>query len=90
MVRVIDVADRFAEFGLEPAGEDGWFQPVPLITYRLDDQSEPSLTIIDADDNRETRSGHALSEQESAEIFARTGRIRGLELTIRREMLFTE
>lgn len=33
------VADRFAEFGLEPAGEDGWFQPVPLITYRLDEQS---------------------------------------------------
>jgi hypothetical protein len=30
------VADRFAALGLEPAGEDGWFQNVPLTANRLD------------------------------------------------------
>ena len=45
------VADRFAEFGLEPAGEDGWFQPVPLITYRLD---ENSTTLIAHRDGQES------------------------------------
>ncbi len=30
------VADQFAALGLEPAGEDGWFQNVPLSANRLD------------------------------------------------------
>ena len=30
------VADQFAGLGLEPAVDDGWFQQVPLISYRLD------------------------------------------------------
>ncbi|HSD69057.1 MAG TPA: M28 family metallopeptidase [Woeseiaceae bacterium] len=30
------VADQFAALGLEPAGEDGWFQNVPLTANRLD------------------------------------------------------
>ncbi|MCI0517846.1 MAG: M28 family metallopeptidase [Woeseiaceae bacterium] len=30
------VADQFALLGLEPAGEDGWFQNVPLTANRLD------------------------------------------------------
>ncbi|MDX1515621.1 MAG: M28 family peptidase [Woeseiaceae bacterium] len=29
------VAGRFAEFGLEPGGADGWLQPVPLARYWL-------------------------------------------------------
>ena len=34
------VADHFASLGLEPGGDDGWFQQVPLIAYRLDDESD--------------------------------------------------
>ncbi len=30
------VADQFAALGLEPAGEDGWFQNVPLTANRID------------------------------------------------------
>ena len=28
------VAEQFAAMGLEPAGNDGWFQQVPLVSYR--------------------------------------------------------
>ncbi len=38
------VADRFEEFGLEPGGEDGgWYQQVPLVSYRAD---ENSITMV--------------------------------------------
>jgi len=30
------VADRFAEIGLEPAGDDGWYQAVPMLAGRID------------------------------------------------------
>jgi len=44
------VADRFAEFGLEPGGEDGWFQQVPLISYRLDQESTTLIAHRDGED----------------------------------------
>jgi hypothetical protein len=44
------VADRFAELGLEPGGEDGWFQPVPLISYRIDQESTTLITHRDGKD----------------------------------------
>lgn len=45
------VADRFAEFGLEPGGEDGWYQQVPLVSYRAD---EGSITMIAHRDGNDT------------------------------------
>lgn len=33
------VADFFAEHGLEPGGDEGWYQQVPLISYQLDPES---------------------------------------------------
>jgi hypothetical protein len=33
------VADQFEQIGLEPAGEDGWFQQVPLLANRIDPDS---------------------------------------------------
>ncbi|MGI9201511.1 MAG: M28 family peptidase [Woeseiaceae bacterium] len=30
------VADRFAEMGLQPGGDDGWFQQVPFVTAAID------------------------------------------------------
>lgn len=44
------VADRFAEFGLEPGGENGWYQPVPLISYRVDEQSTTLIAHRDGND----------------------------------------
>ena len=33
------VAAQFEALGLEPGGRDGWFQPVPLLTRRIDIES---------------------------------------------------
>jgi hypothetical protein len=45
------VAARFEEFGLEPGGDDGWFQQVPLISYRID---EESTTLVAHRDGKDT------------------------------------
>ncbi len=44
------VADRFAEFGLEPGGSDGWYQPVPLQSYHIDNDSPSFIVHRDSDD----------------------------------------
>ena len=44
------VADRFAKFGLEPGGDDGWFQQVPLISYRIDEESTTLIAHRDGED----------------------------------------
>ena len=33
------VSERFAEFGLEPGGEEGWYQQVPLQSFLIDTES---------------------------------------------------
>ena len=85
----LDIDGQWHDVKVPPGGLAFTWCQIP-ITYRLDDQSEPTLTVIDNDGNRQSRPGHALSQEESAEIFARTGRVRGLDLTISRDMLFTE
>ncbi len=44
------VADRFAELDMEPAGENGWYQQVPLISYRIDTESTSVITHRDGED----------------------------------------
>lgn len=44
------VADRFAELGLEPGGEDGWYQHVPLVAYRVDADHTTLITHRDGQD----------------------------------------
>jgi len=44
------VAGQFAELGLEPGGEDGWFQQVPLISYRIDQESATLIAHRDGQD----------------------------------------
>ncbi len=41
------VADRFAEFGLEPGGDEDWYQQVPLQGYRID--TESVLVVVHRD-----------------------------------------
>jgi hypothetical protein len=38
------VSEQFAEMGLEPGGNDGWYQQVPLATYLLDPDS-PAMVV---------------------------------------------
>ena len=33
------VAEQFAAMGLEPAGDDGWYQQVPLVSYQVEEGS---------------------------------------------------
>jgi hypothetical protein len=44
------VADRFAEMGLTPGGDDGWYQQVPLISYRIDEESTTLIAHRDGED----------------------------------------
>ena len=44
------VADRFAEIGLTPGGDDGWYQQVPLISYRIDEESTTLIAHRDGED----------------------------------------
>ncbi|MCZ6770770.1 MAG: M28 family peptidase [Proteobacteria bacterium] len=44
------VADRFAELDMEPAGENGWYQQVPLISYRIDTESTSVIAHRDGED----------------------------------------
>lgn len=39
------VADQFKAIGATPAGTDGWYQPVPLVAYRL--KAPTQLSIVD-------------------------------------------
>ncbi|NOX70289.1 MAG: M28 family peptidase [Gammaproteobacteria bacterium] len=45
------VVDRFEDIGLEPAGEDGWFQQVPMLARRIDTQS---ATVVYHQDDGES------------------------------------
>lgn len=46
------VADRFAGLGLEPGGEDGsWYQQVPLISYRINNETTTVVTHRDGVDS---------------------------------------
>src|SRR6187399_262131 len=40
-------ADQFVQIGLQPAGNNGWFQTVPVDTRQID-ESGSSLTIVAA------------------------------------------
>lgn len=44
------VADQFADLGLVPGGEDGWFQQVPLISNRIDEESTTLIAHRDGED----------------------------------------
>ena len=44
------VAERFEALGLEPGGEDGWYQQVPLQTYQIDNDSVQFVAHRDGGD----------------------------------------
>ena len=44
------VADRFAEIGLEPGGNEGWYQQVPLQSFLIDTESVSVVVHRDSGD----------------------------------------
>ena len=72
------VAERFADFGLEPGGDDGWYQQVPLIAYRPD---EDSMTLIAHRDGEDT-------EFEYTEHYSMAGDKVREETSVRAEVVY--
>ena len=44
------VAEQFAALGVEPAGNDGWYQQVPLVTYNLVPEASAVTLHINGED----------------------------------------
>jgi hypothetical protein len=62
---------------------------VPFV-YRLDDSAEPAVTVTLDDGSHLTQTGLMLTTELSAELFQRSGRIRQVELVVRRSELFSD
>jgi hypothetical protein len=65
-----------------------WCQ-VPIV-YRLDDDVEPTVTIIQANGETQILSQLALSAAMSSEVFQRSGHIRQINVTFGRNRLFAD
>ena len=87
--RFLDVDDQWQQLSVPAAGLAFTWCQVPLV-YTLDDQAGPSITTTRDDGTQQTLSELALSAEQSAEIFQRSGRIRRLDLVFGSSELFSE
>ncbi len=85
----VDVDGNWQTITVPSAGLAFTWCQVPVV-YKLDDDADPSLTIHWDDGQEQTVRHLALSAEESAELFRRSGRIRRLHLDMRANMLFVE
>ena len=83
----LNIDEQWEDLAVPAAGLAFTWCQVPII-YVLGDDEAPSLVITRDDGTSSTLTQLALPAEESAEIFNRSGRIRRLQLTIRREQLF--
>lgn len=65
-----------------------WCQ-VPIV-YQLDDNAEPSISLIRADGAEQRQSSLVLSSASSQDLFQRSGRIRQLNITLHADKLFSD
>jgi hypothetical protein len=65
-----------------------WCQ-VPFV-YRLDDSVESAVTVTRDDGSHLTSTGLTLPTELSTELFLRSGRVRQIELVVRRSQLFPD
>jgi hypothetical protein len=85
--RYLDVRNRWQRFEVPAAAlAFSWCQ-VPII-YRLDDQAEPSLSVVRNDGSTRRRQGLSLGPEDSGELFRRSGTIQRLEVTFPAAALF--
>ena len=87
--RFLDVDGTWQELTVPESGLAFTWCQVPFV-YRLDDAAEPAVTVVLDDGSRLTPNGLTLPPQLSAELFQRSGRIRQVELVVRRSQLFPD
>jgi hypothetical protein len=85
----IDIDGKWQTIAVPTAGLAFTWCQVPIV-YKLDDDDEPGLSIIE-DDGKEIHLAQlALPAEESSELFRRSGRIRQITVTFKTSMLFVE
>jgi hypothetical protein len=87
--RFLDVDGRWQELAVPESGLAFTWCQVPFV-YRLDDSAEPAVTVTLDDGSDLTPNGLTLPTELSAELFQRSGRIRRIELVVKRSQLFPD
>jgi len=87
--RFLTVDGQWQELAVPQSGLAFTWCQVPVV-YRLDDSAEPAVTVTLDDGSHLTPIGLTLPTELSAELFSRSGRIRQVELVVRRSQLFSD
>jgi hypothetical protein len=88
--RFLDVDGQWQELTVPESGLAFTWCQVPFV-YRLDDSVAESAVTLSLDDgSHRTLTGPVLPTELSAELFLRSGRIRQVELVVRRSQLFPD
>ncbi|MGB5351475.1 MAG: hypothetical protein WBN10_17850 [Polyangiales bacterium] len=87
--RFLDVDGQWQELTVPESGLAFTWCQVPIV-YRLDDSAEQAVTLTLDDGSHLNLTGLALPTEWSAELFLRSGRVRQVELVVRRSQLFPD
>ncbi|MGB8221227.1 MAG: hypothetical protein WCF10_01510 [Polyangiales bacterium] len=87
--RFLNVDGQWQELTVPESGLAFTWCQVPFV-YRLEESADPAVTVILDDGSRRTLTGLTLTTELSAELFSRSGRIRQVELVVRRSQLFSD
>ena len=87
--RFLDVDDNWVDLTVPAGGLAFTWCQVPIV-YRLEDNTEPSLSVIQDDGKERNFPRLALSAEDCTELFRRSGRIRQITVTFRTNMLFVD
>jgi len=85
--RYLDVANNWQTITVPARGLAFTWCQVPVV-YQLDENADPGLSITLDDGTEQLQSQLVLSEEDSSELFLRSGRIRQLTLVLTKEQLF--
>jgi hypothetical protein len=87
--RFLDVDDQWQELTVPDSGLAFTWCQVPFV-YRLDDSAEASVIVTKDDGSERKLTEPMLPIELSAELFLRSGRIRRVDLVVKRRQLFPE
>jgi hypothetical protein len=85
----VDVDDKWQTITVPSAGLCFTWCQVPIV-YKLDDNVDPTITVILDNDETQVLSQLALPAAMSSEVFQRSGRVRQINVTFGSNLLFVE